>query len=261
MTENKRQGLIFDGDDTLWDNQDFYEEAKARFHEILARQGGLASYFESARITVGDAVRMIEEIDMRNVKREGFSSDRFPQSLVQTYQTLSTAAGVSPSQSVSRRLARLGYSVPLRRRQALPGARETLEALSAHGGYALVLYSTGHETIQLRKLREAGLEQFFEERVHIVRNKDEAALRAVIRAENLDIPSSWMIGNSLRSDINPALRLGLNCIWFHNGGWAYDEAEEREPGHVYEVDALPEMLDILEPAESRAAKGEGAPPE
>jgi putative hydrolase of the HAD superfamily len=261
MTENKRQGLIFDGDDTLWDSQVFYDEAKERFYEIVAGQGGLAKYSESSQFTVDDVMRLIDEIEVRNIEREGFSSESFSQALVQTYQTLSKQAGVAPSPPVSQLIRGLGDGVSRQRRSPLPGARETLAALSGHGRYTLVLYSGGDRTTQVRKLRQAGLEEFFEGRVHIVQRKDDDTLRNVIRAENLDIASSWIIGNGLRTEINPALRLGLNCIWFHHGEWAFDEAEEREPGHVYEVDALPEILEILELAESRAAKGKGAPPE
>ena len=260
MTDHMRQGLLFDGDDTLWDNQVFYDDVKLRFYEILHRQGGLAEYFESAQIAAEDAVRFINDVDIRRLDREGFSSERFSQSLVQAYDTLATTAGVPPDPRVSRRLARLGNSVPRRRRSPLPGARETLEALSGDGKYVLVLYSTGDETIQLRKLKETGLEEFFDGRVHVVPRKDDDTLRAVIRAENLDIPSSWMIGNSLRSEINPALRLGLNCILFHNGGWAYDQSEEREPGRLYEITSLPYAVEIIERAQSRGAKGKAAMP-
>jgi putative hydrolase of the HAD superfamily len=255
MTHQKRQGLIFDGDGTLWESQVFYDEAKERFYEIVAGQGGLAEYFESAQITVEDALHFVDEIDMRNVERRGFAAGRFSGSLVEAYQSLSRAAGVTPNPHVSQRLRRLGDSVPGRRRAPLPGARETLEALSTDGSYALVLYSAGDETTQLRKLRETGLEEFFEERVHIVPMKDDAALRGLIEAENLDVSSSWMIGNSLRSDINPALRVGLNCIWFHNGGWAYDESEERESGRLFEIHSLPEAVEIIARVRSPAAKG------
>jgi putative hydrolase of the HAD superfamily len=255
MSHSKRQGLIFDGDGTLWESQAFYDEAKERFYEIVADQGGLAEYFEAAQITVKDGMRFVDEIDMRNVERGGFAAGRFSGSLVEAYESLAAAAGVPPNPRVSQRLRRMGISVPNQRRSPLPGARETLEALSTDGSYALVLYSAGDETIQLRKLRETGLEEFFEERVHIVPMKDDAALRRLIEAENLDIPSSWMIGNSLRSDINPALRVGLNCIWYHNGGWAYDEAERREPGQIFEIHSLPEAVEIIERAQRPAAEG------
>lgn len=256
MTQHKRQGLIFDGDDTLWDSQIFYEEVKLRFYEILQRQGGLAEYFQSAQITYEDTARLIDEIDMRGVDREGVSSKLFSKSLIEAYGTLSTEAGVLPDPRVSQRLWRLGRIPARRRRSPLPGARETLQALSAHHSYILVLYSTGTERTQMRKLRQVGLEEFFDARVHIVPRKDDDTLRAVIRAENLDIPSSWMIGNSLRSEINPGLRLGLNCIWLHHGGWAYDQAGEIESGRLFEIHALPEIVDILAQAEMRTGSGD-----
>jgi hypothetical protein len=82
VTQHRRQGLLFDGDDTLWDNQVFYDEAKLRFYEIVVGQGGLAEYFQSAQIAAEDAVRLIDKIDMRGVEREGFSGERFSQSLM-----------------------------------------------------------------------------------------------------------------------------------------------------------------------------------
>jgi putative hydrolase of the HAD superfamily len=261
MTHQKRKGLIFDGDDTLWDNQVFYEEARERAYEIMGGHGGLAEYFESAQIALEDAVQLIEEIDMRNADQMGFISERFSQSMIQTYESLSTKAGLPPDPRASERLWRLGMSVPRRRRSPLAGARETLEALSGDGSHTLVLHSAGDETAQRRKLGQTALEKFFDGRVHVVPVKDDGTLRAVIRAENLDIRSSWMIGNSLRSDINPALRVGLNCIWYHNGGWAYDEAEERESGRIFEIYSLPEAIEIIERERSCGAKGKAAMPD
>jgi putative hydrolase of the HAD superfamily len=260
MSRQKRPSLIFDGDDTLWASQVFYDEAKERFYEIVAREGGLAEYFQSAQLAVDDAMRFLDEIEMRNIEREGFSSDGFSQSLVQAYEILSRQAGVPPDSRLGQRLRRLGNGALKRRRSPLPGTRETLEALSGHGTHVLVLYSQGDKTIQLRKLRETELEEFFEGHVHIALRKDDDTLRALIRAENLDIPSSWMIGNSLRSEINPALRLGLNCIWFRHAEWAYDRAEERESGRLFEIHSLPEAIEIIERAQSPALKGKGAKP-
>jgi putative hydrolase of the HAD superfamily len=245
MTSPKRPGAIFDADDTLWKTQYLYDEAKREFYDLVTSVRPLAESIGVARFTAADAERLIDKIDSANVAKWGFSADRFPRSLVQAYRALSVMAGVPAERRVERRLRGLAATIQDATPRLLDGTLTTLATLAHEAVYSLVLYSAGDRESQLRKLKKTGLDDVFAGHIHIVRHKNDAALAEVIRAEQLEIPRSWMIGNSLTTDINPALRVGLNCIWIDGEGWAYDYTERKEPGRVFHVSTLPEILGIL----------------
>jgi putative hydrolase of the HAD superfamily len=73
------------------------------------------------------------------------------------------------------------------------------------------------------------LEPFFSTTA-VVHEKAEETYRAIVQDRQLDPARTWMIGNSPRSDINPALAAGLNAVFIpHEHTWRL-EKEEIVPG-------------------------------
>lgn len=229
--DKHKVAVIFDGDDTLWQTQILYDQAKEAFYDLLESQG-----FDRCEVAV-----KLDEIDVANVQKLGFSTERFPLSMKETYEHFCHDSNQPIDATIEQEALRIGYQVFEQVPEMMSGAENVLAQLQPL--VDLILYSGGDVSVQERKLELLGLRRYFRD-TYIVEQKDEDELAALMRQEDLDASSTWMIGNSLRSDINPALRLGLRCIWVHSHSWAYDR-EELLPGHVWEVTELREILPIV----------------
>ena len=234
---SKRQdAIIFDGDDTLWQNQIFYEQAKEQFYKLMENQG-----FDRKAVT-----SKLSEIDVSNVQRFGFSRRRFPESLKETYEYFCRNQGRPVDPAILKQVYRIGNSVFHRKPVLMDGAQQVLEQLSKE--YRLYLYTSGDPYIQRRKLKYLKLAKYFEA-IYIRERKNEAELQDILHEQNLDPKKTWMIGNSLRSDINPALKLGLKCIWVRSSCWEYD-TELPITSDILQVNSLQELPKIIKGIQS-----------
>jgi len=119
--------------------------------------------------------------------------------------------------------------------ELLPNVESTLRELA--GRHHLILMTKGNEAEQADKLSRSGLAPFFAA-VEIVAEKDPPTYREVIQRQEVTAHSAWMIGNSIKSDINPALAAGLHAVFlFHKDTWVLEHAE---------LDAAPEGQKLLE---------------
>lgn len=231
LIHDPSKAVIFDGDDTLWAIQSFYDEAKEAFFSLMEHQG-----FSRPRVE-----KRFAEIDHANVAEYGFSRLRFPQSMQDTYKYLAQHSGVKPNTLLLDKVYEIGSTVFERKPELLPGSTDTLLKLKTF--YRLFLYSVGDLEVQWKKVNDLHLEPFFEH-IYITERKTSDQLAQILVEQHLQPASSWMVGNSLRSDINPALRLGLRCIWFQAHSWDYDHDALR-PGHIWRVSNLDEIPDLL----------------
>lgn len=223
--------VIFDGDDTLWETQTLYDQAKKAFADLMVKEGFNAK----------QALLLMTEIDLQNVRRWGFSRHRFPRSLVATYESLAKNAGRSAKPKVRQRVEALGQSVFERRPQLIAGARPLLERLQ--GKVRLVLMTAGDRTIQRQRIETSGLRAFFDV-IDIPKIKTQAEFRRLVKRLKVQPSETWMIGNSMRSDIIPAHKVGLQTVWVSGRGWAYDYGtEEGQP--VTKAPNLTKVRDIL----------------
>jgi putative hydrolase of the HAD superfamily len=130
--------------------------------------------------------------------------------------------------------------------ELLPGVAETLAGLATR--HRLILMTKGDRAEQADKLARSGLAQFFAA-VEIVAEKDPAAYRAVIARHELKPHTSWMIGNSPKSDINPALAAGLHAVFlFHKDTWVLEHAAvdaASEGQHLIELDTFAKLREIF----------------
>ncbi len=227
----KQGALIFDGDDTLWPIQSFYDQAKAEFYDLMELQGFPR---DLARSTY-------TECDRENIKTYGLSRRRFPQSMKDAYLALTSDSSSPPRPAILEQVDAIGNSVFDRTPVLMPHAMYVLSQLQR--SYHLILYSVGDFEVQWGKVRALGLEPLFGA-IYITEKKNHEQLQLILDEQDLAPSATWMVGNSIRSDINPALRLGLRCIWVQTNTWAH-ENEELLPGQVWRVSDLSEIPGIV----------------
>jgi putative hydrolase of the HAD superfamily len=205
-----RQHLIFDADDTLWENNRIFEEVIADFidwldHPTLDRAG--------VRRVLDDAARA-------NVVAHGYGTKIFIRSLEDGYHSLAPrAVRREDLDAIAELVRRLTWE----ELEIIAGVPETLAALAAR--HDLLLLTKGDDAEQRRKLEVSGLARHFRAAV-VVREKDTEAYRSLVTDHGLDPARTWMIGNSPKSDILPALEAGLSAVLVpHEHTWVLEHAE------------------------------------
>jgi putative hydrolase of the HAD superfamily len=141
----------------------------------------------------------------------GFKSDHFPQSFVESYRYFADVTGRRNSPLEEDALWRLGMSVYELDTEPYPYMQETLEYLKKEG-HELHLYTGGEPLIQNRKIERFELARYFDDRIYIRRHKNNEALEGILQQGSFDRDHTWMIGNSIRTDVVPALTAGLHAI-------------------------------------------------
>jgi putative hydrolase of the HAD superfamily len=205
-----RQFLLIDGDDTLWENNVYFEQAIEAFIDFL-------DHSTMSREQVRAA---LDEIERMNVQVHGYGSASFTTNLQQTYERLAERDLREEDIEHVLQLGRRISSQPVR---LLPEVAETLGYLADR--HDLMLLTKGHPEEQQLKIERSGLEAFFEATA-VVHEKAEETYRAIVHDRHLDPARTWMIGNSPRSDINPALQAGLNAVFIpHEHTWRLEKEE------------------------------------
>lgn len=210
-----RQFLIIDADDTLWENNVYFERAFDDFYTFL----------EHSTLSPAEVRDVLDEIESANAKIHGYGSLNFANNLEQCYQRLAQRA-VDPQDLLTvRSFALKILEAPI---EVIDGVAETLEYLAAR--HDLTLFTKGHPEEQQMKIDSSGLSNWFQ-RSQIVKEKDLAAYRDLAVAHGFDPAQTWMIGNSPKSDINPALEAGLNAVFVpHERTWTLERQQLRQPG-------------------------------
>ena len=198
--------LLIDADDTLWENNIYFERVTAAFIAKLSER----------HVASQHAQQLLWETEQRNVKITGYGSRAYCQSL----HEVARAYGVTDLEPwISQQEEEL-FHHPI---DLMPGVKDTLPLL--HARNQLILISKGTPDEQLGKLRRSGLASCFHT-TEIVFEKDVATYREVLRAHNLFPASTWMIGNSPRSDINPAKAAGLRTVFIpYHTTWQHEIEE------------------------------------
>jgi putative hydrolase of the HAD superfamily len=203
--------LLIDADDTLWENNIYYEQAIHAFITFL-NHSHLAP--EEVRAVLDDVERLM-----------GYGSVNFTRSLVETYSRLVEKDLRDEDLQQVRQFGEQIRSHPL---QLIAGVKETLDYLSPR--HDLVLLTKGDVEEQRMKIEQSGIEAYFREAL-IVQEKDVVTYHQVVKKLLVDPQQTWMIGNSPRSDINPALAAGLNAIYIpHPHTWRLEHEEVQHSG-------------------------------
>jgi putative hydrolase of the HAD superfamily len=208
-----RQHLIIDADDTLWENNIYFERAFDEFCNFLAH-----SHMNPVEVRA-----VLDEIETVNSKVHGYGTENFARNLTECYHKLAErevrAEDLPQVMSFATRIAHHPMEL-------IAGVEETLEYLSPR--HDLTLFTKGNPEEQKLKVDRSGLAIYFGHTA-IVKEKDAASYAALIRERSLDPERSWMIGNSPKSDINPALEAGINAVFVpHLHTWRLEHEEVRE---------------------------------
>jgi putative hydrolase of the HAD superfamily len=204
------QVLIIDGDDTLWENNVYFEQSIEDFIDFV----------DHASLSREQVRSALDEVERLNAQVHGYGSAAFARNLRQTYERL-MARAIEPGA--------LDYLMGLARRitqqslQLLPQVEETLDYLGVR--HRLILFTKGETEEQRLKIERSGLADRFDA-VVVTREKDVRAYRDLMARHRLEPERTWMIGNSPRSDINPALDAGLQAVFIpHRHTWRLEAAE------------------------------------
>ncbi len=208
----ERQFLLIDGDDTLWENNIYFERAIEEFIAFVAH----------TTLAPAEVRAVLDEIEHAS---RAYGSANFARNLEATFRRLAerevTAEDVARVHGFAERIR----THPM---ELLSRVEETLAYLAPR--HTLALLTKGDYDEQQMKIDASGLAPYFE-RTIIVPEKDEAAYRQIADELALDTPQTWMIGNSPRSDINPALAAGLNAVYVpHPHTWVLERQEIRING-------------------------------
>lgn len=215
MTITSSQHLIFDADDTLWENNIYFERAFDEFVDFLGHSS----------LSPTQVRDILDELEAANAKIHGYGSHRFGKNLQEVYQHLCERHVCDSDLSTVMSFAERILSAPM---ELLPDVEETLASLAATG-HDLLLLTKGNPDEQQLKIDRSGLAHYFSH-TRIVREKNAPVYAALVAERNLNPVASWMIGNSPKSDINPSLEAGLNAVYVpHERTWILEKAEIRRP--------------------------------
>lgn len=204
------QTLLIDADDTLWENNIYFERAIARFISFLNHHEFSAEQVRS----------VLNDVERECIVTHGYGLHSFAHALVKTFERLSVQPVTAElhAQVVSFTHAITDHAIEL-----LPEVPETLQYLSER--HRVIMVTKGAVPEQSGKVERSGLKKYFAG-VEIVAEKDPMAYTRILEEHELDRGSTWMVGNSPKSDINPALAAGLHAIFVpHGDTWILEHEE------------------------------------
>src|SRR5277367_6307614 len=200
----RRLTLLVDADDTLWENNVFFERTIERFLSLVEPFGYARHYSR----------RILNETERLNIRQHGYGVRSFGRSLEETYSKLAgKLAQREALVEVTEMLKELESTPP----RVIEGVPETLSYLADR--HRMIVFTKGEPAEQAAKVERSGLQEFFEA-IEIVAEKDARTYTVLVNKHKIVKTHGWMIGNSPRSDINPAMQAGLNAVYIpHVNTW------------------------------------------
>ena len=228
---NGAQTLLIDADDTLWENNIYFERAIARFITFLNHQ----------EFSPGQVRQVLNNVERECIVKHGYGLHSFAHALVDTFERLSVEP-VTPE--LHAQINSFAHTVADHPVEILSEVPETLQYLSDR--HHLILLTKGAFAEQTGKIERSGLKEYFAA-VEIVTEKDVAAYSDVIEKYELAHDSTWMVGNSPKSDINPALAVGLHAVFVpHGDTWILEHEEVKTAKPPQQLLVVQRFADLRE---------------
>jgi putative hydrolase of the HAD superfamily len=206
----KSQNLLIDADDTLWENNVYFERAIVRF----------ISFLNHHEFSPEQVREVLNDVERECVVKHGYGLHSFAHALVDTFERLSVNP-VTPE--LHQQITSFAHAVSDHPIELLPEVSQTLDYLSSR--HRLILMTKGAVPEQSGKIERSGLKNYFAA-TEIVAEKNSAAYETLVEKHQLVRESTWMIGNSPKSDVNPALAVGLNAVFVpHGDTWILEHEE------------------------------------
>ncbi|MGA9511250.1 MAG: HAD family hydrolase [Candidatus Sulfotelmatobacter sp.] len=205
-----RQTLLIDADDTLWENNIYFERAIARF----------ISFLNHHEFSPEQVRGVLNDVERECIVKHGYGLHSFAHALVNTFERLSVQPVTPELQAQINSFAHTIADHPI---EMLPEVEKTLHYLCSR--HHIIMVTKGAIVEQTGKIDRSGLKDYFAA-TEILAEKDAAAYRNIVKKYGLESGSTWMVGNSPKSDINPALSAGLNAIFVpHGDTWILEHEE------------------------------------
>ncbi|MEM7489091.1 MAG: HAD family hydrolase [Pseudomonadota bacterium] len=219
----------FDADDTLWQNEAFFALTQERFADLL-RDHAEPDHLMDRLLAA----------ERRNLGHYGFGIKGFTLSMIET--AIEVTEGRVPGSVIGAILAEgremLRHPVDL-----LPHAAETVRALAPD--HTLVLITKGDLLDQERKLAESGLGDLFDG-IEIVSDKTRTTYERAFSAHGDGADRALMVGNSMRSDVIPAIEAGAWGVFCPARiEWALEAAEAPDGPRFRRIADLGELPDLV----------------
>lgn len=221
--------VLFDADNTLWSVEHLYNHARTELCRYISKFGysyRKIEYFQ-------------QECDAQLHEKMGYSSERFPKSFVETllhFRPEASSADISKVKS-------LAQDVFEGEVELAEGVGQVLITIKPY--YKIGILTAGEEYVQRKRLQLFPFSSEFDA-IKIVSKKSSETLKAFCKEEDVPIPRSWMIGDSINSDIIPARSIGLNVIHLKFENWHHVEGRyEKLPDGVPSIEKLEQILDFI----------------
>jgi putative hydrolase of the HAD superfamily len=225
--------IAFDGDDTLWHNERFFTVTQERFAELLRPYAGEA------------VLEKLHATEMRNLRLFGYGIKGFTLSMVET--AIEASEGDARTADIQA-ILEWGKEMLQNPIELLDGVQQAIETLRER--YRLMLITKGDLFDQESKIARSGLADLFSQ-VEIVSEKDQQTYRRILARHSI-APEEWlMVGNSVRSDILPAIEIGARAVHIpYHTTWRHEHAEltEEAESKVWTIESmaqLPALVDSL----------------
>ncbi len=220
------QKLLIDADDTLWENNIYFERAFHRFCEFL----------DHSSLSNEQVRAALDEVELVNNKIHGYGSANFGRNMVECYHHL-VERDISPSDA--SHIIELALAIQEHPLEIIEGVPETLRHLTSR--HELILFTKGNHEEQTRKIERSGLAPLFRHTI-VAREKDTATYHRIAEEYGLERERSWMVGNSPKSDINPALEAGLGAVYVpHTRTWHLEHQEIRADERLLVVEKFTDL--------------------
>jgi putative hydrolase of the HAD superfamily len=211
------QTLLIDADDTLWENNVYFEQAIAGFIERLNHQ----------HLSPQEVRLFLNQVERETILERGYGSHSFAHSLVKCFERLAEKPVTPNLHEYIWGFAHKVSNYPI---ELIAGVTETLAYL-AERRHHLIMMTKGDLTEQAGKIERSGVKEYFAA-VEIVAEKNAPTYKEVVSKYQLEPETTWMVGNSPRSDINPAMAAGINAVFVpHDNTWVLEHETLEAPSN------------------------------
>ena len=214
------QWVLIDADDTLWENNIYFEQAFDEFVQLL----------DHPRLSSAEVREVLDSIEVENIRVNGYGAQNFGRNMQQCFRLLVERPYTDEDARAVMQVADRIADQPMK---IFDGVEETLAYLGER--HHMTLCSKGHPEEQNQKIDRSGLRRHFHG-CQVVREKDAATYRGIVEQIGMEPEKTWMVGNSPKSDINPALAAGLGAVLVpHANTWSLELEETPPPSQRFVV--------------------------
>ena len=226
-----RQTLMIDADDTLWENNIYFERAIDAFVALV----------DHPELAPAEVRSAFDRLESNRVKVHGYGAGAFHKSLLAGFEHLT---GTACTEAHADRIAGCVAHVHEGELALLEGVPEALPRLAEQ--HRLILVTKGDPMEQTGKLHRSGIGHHFHH-IEVLHEKNSTAYLDLLERYDCDTASTWMIGNSPRSDINPALAAGMHAVYLpHHSTWVLEQEPIQTPGQGQRLLRLGCFGDLLQ---------------